>query len=185
MLVETGFKGLYVIPSIIYPDIRGTTVETLDYYALAEELNWPFLAFKSDLVAYSRAGVFRGLHYQYPVSQSKLIRCAAGRILDFAVDMRTWEPTFGKIWKRELTAESYEQVWIPRGFAHGYLALEDSTVEYKLTVQTDVSQQHVLSWYYVGEEVKFALGDWGKPIMSDRDRKGLPFVECKYFEVEK
>ena len=116
-------------------------------------------------------GVLRGLHFQRPPSaQGKLVRVVRGRILDVAVDIRVGSPTYGKHVACELSSENWHQLWVPRGFAHGFLTLEpDSEVLYKVDAEYDAQADGGIAWDDP------ALGiEWPAPagglVLSDKDR---------------
>lgn len=125
-------------------------------------------------------GVLRGLHYQVPPhAQGKLIRCSRGAILDVAVDLRQGSPTFGRHVAVESSAANWRQIWIPPGFAHGYVTLEpDSEVIYKVTAYYDPAAERGLAWDDP------ALGiDWRLPLgeltLSDKDRRNPPLADAE------
>lgn len=132
-VVETPLPGALVIEPRVFRDDRGFLLESWsrDRYAA---LGLPE-RFVQDNVSFSRPGVLRGLHYQHPAAQGKLISVAHGAIFDVAVDIRAGSPTFGRWHGLELTAENSRQFYIPEGFAHGFVVLgnEPATVLYKCT----------------------------------------------------
>ena len=130
--------------------------------------------FVQDNYSTSRAGVLRGLHFQYERPQGKLVSVLGGRIFDVAVDLRRGSRTFGKWAGAELSAENGAQLWIPPGFAHGFLALEDSTVFYKCTAFYEPSLEATLRWN--DPEVAVAWGTTD-PILSAKDAAGAAFDE--------
>ena len=120
--------------------------------------------FVQDNHAYSQAvGVLRGLHYQTPPSaQGKLVRCARGAILDVAVDIRRGSPTFGRHVSAVISAANWRQIWVPVGFAHGYVTLEpDSEVIYKTTAYYDPAAERGIAWDdpALGIDWRFAPGE--------------------------
>jgi dTDP-4-dehydrorhamnose 3,5-epimerase len=132
MKVElTGFEGLQVLTPAVYSDERGFFFESYNVERFEKEgLMHKWL---QDNQSYSRKGVIRGLHFQKPPhAQAKLVRVLSGRILDVVVDLRSGQPTYGKVFAIELTAENKMQLLIPRGFAHGFSVLsETAEVMYK------------------------------------------------------
>lgn len=125
---RTDIPDIVIIEPTIHGDERGYFVETF----IADKLE-EFLGFKinfcQDNESKSSRGVLRGLHYQIPpFAQTKLVRVIQGRVLDIAVDIRKKSPTFGKHVAVELSAENKKQLLVPRGFAHGFVVLEDDTV---------------------------------------------------------
>lgn len=127
----TGFEGLLVLTPAVYSDERGFFFESYN----AERFEQAGLKYQwvQDNQSFSRKGVIRGLHFQKPPhAQAKLVRALSGRILDVVVDLRSEQPTYGKVFAIELTAENKMQLLIPRGFAHGFSVLsETAEVMYK------------------------------------------------------
>ena len=117
-------------------------------------------------------GVVRGLHYQAPPSaQGKLVRCARGAILDVAVDIRRGSPTFARHVATELSASNWRQIWVPPGFAHGYVTLEpDSEVLYKTTSYYDPAAERGIAWDDPSLGIEWQLGT-SEAILSDKDRR--------------
>jgi dTDP-4-dehydrorhamnose 3,5-epimerase len=127
----TGFEGLQVLTPAVYSDERGFFFESYNSERFEQAgLKQQWL---QDNQSFSRKGVIRGLHFQKPPhAQAKLVRVLSGRILDVVVDLRSGQPTYGKVFAIELTAENKMQLLIPRGFAHGFSVLsETAEVMYK------------------------------------------------------
>lgn len=123
--------------------------------------------FVQDNHSFSSKGTLRGLHFQRPPhAQGKLVRCIHGKILDVAVDIRNDSPTFGKWVAEELSGLNTKILWIPVGFAHGFLAVEDSHVEYKVTREYSKESEDGIIWN--DEEIAI---DWqfSDPIVSNKD----------------
>ena len=125
---RTKIEDVVIIEPVVHGDERGYFVETYRHDKLEE-----FLGYKIDFIqdneSKSSRGVLRGLHYQlHPSAQTELVRVIKGRVLDVAVDIRKNSPTFGKWVSVELTDENKRQLLVPRGFAHGFVVLEDDTV---------------------------------------------------------
>jgi len=171
--------GLYEIRPRRHSDERGFFSETYSTAALREAgLD---LVFVQDNHSYSAAkGVLRGLHFQVsPVAQNKLIRVTRGSVFDVAVDLRQGSPTFGQWEGLVLSAELWNQVLIPKGFAHGLLTLEDHTeVQYK--VSAPYSPQHDKTIRFddpaIGVEWPLARGEVQ---LSDKDREAPPMAEVE------
>ena len=130
----------------------------------------------------ARVGTIRGLHFQSePHAQGKLVRCTAGALFDVAVDIRTGSPTYGQWVGETLTPDNGKQLWVPPGFAHGFVSLEDGTdFLYKCTALYDPSAEHSLLWNDP------ALGiDWPlegiEPQLSGKDKVGKPLAEIEGF----
>lgn len=125
---RTNIPDVIIIEPKVHGDSRGYFVETFRQDKLEEFLGYK-LNFTQDNESKSSKGVLRGLHYQLPpYAQTKLVRVINGRVLDVAVDIRKNSPTFGQYVAVELSAENKKQMLIPRGFAHGFVVLEDDTV---------------------------------------------------------
>jgi dTDP-4-dehydrorhamnose 3,5-epimerase len=127
-VIETFLKGCYVFEPKVFKDDRGSFFETFNKQIFKEKTGID-IDFVQDNVSISKKGVIRGLHLQKEeFAQAKLVRVFKGKILDIAVDFRKESPTFGKYFSIELTAENNKQIFIPRGFAHGFSVLEDDTI---------------------------------------------------------
>lgn len=131
-LVPTPLPGVVIVEPVAFGDDRGWFMESFNepkWLAGLEALGLPApRRFVQDNHSCSQAGVLRGLHYQLPPHpQGKLVRVVKGRAFDVAVDIRRGSPHFGRWFGLELTAENRRQLWVPEGFAHGFVALEDDT----------------------------------------------------------
>ena len=126
--IRTDIKDVVIIEPKVHGDNRGYFVETFRADKLEEFLGYK-IDFCQDNESKSSKGVLRGLHYQLPpFAQTKLVRVIQGRVLDVAVDIRKNSPTFGQYIAVELSGENKRQLLVPRGFAHGFVVLEDDTV---------------------------------------------------------
>lgn len=173
-IIETPIPGLLEIHPRVFRDDRGYFVETFNAEKYAEIGIDP--TFVQDNQSLSQKGVLRGLHFQQPPhAQGKLVRVISGRVLDVAVDIRVGSPTFGQHHSVVLDAEKMNQFWIPAGFAHGFLTLEDhTTFAYKCT---DV--------YHPETEGSIRFNDpqlgieWGidEPLLSEKDRNAPLLAE--------
>ena len=130
-IIKTAIEGIVIIEPRIFNDSRGYFFESYSQRDFDEQV-MP-VKFVQDNESMSSFGVMRGLHYQrMPYTQSKLIRCVRGAVLDVAVDIRAGSPTFGQHVAVELSEENHRQLFIPRGFAHGFAVLSDTAVfQYK------------------------------------------------------
>jgi len=168
----TGINDLYVLEPNVFADNRGWFLESYNKKALEDlGININFIQDNHSLS--SEKGVLRGLHLQTnPKAQTKLVRCSKGKILDVAVDLRKQSPTYLKTFTIELSADNKKQLLIPKGFAHGFVTLEDNTeVQYK--VDEYYSKEHDRSIKY--NDPIFNI-DWvvDNVILSDKD-KNAPF----------
>ena len=130
-VTKTDIEGVLIIEPEVFGDSRGYFMESFSQRAFDREV--APIRFVQDNRSYSRYGVVRGLHYQRePYAQSKLVSCVVGKVLDVAVDIREGSPTYGKYVAVELSAENHRQLFIPKGFAHGFAVLSDEALfEYK------------------------------------------------------
>lgn len=130
-VIETGIEGLLILEPRIFKDSRGYFFESFSQREFEEKVG-P-VRFVQDNESMSTYGVMRGLHFQRPpYTQSKLVRCVSGRVLDVAVDIRQGSPTYGQHVAVELSAENHRQFFISKGFAHGFAVLSETAVfQYK------------------------------------------------------
>lgn len=130
-IFETALEGVLIMEPRVFKDARGYFFESFSQREFDEKVR--SIRFVQDNESMSTYGVVRGLHYQrMPYTQSKLVRCVKGRVLDVAVDIRRGSPTFGQHVAVELSEENHRQLFIPRGFAHGFSVLSDVAVfQYK------------------------------------------------------
>ena len=126
--IKTGIPEVIIIEPKVIGDERGYFIETFRQDKLEDFLGYK-VEFIQDNESKSSYGVLRGLHYQLaPASQTKLVRVIKGKVLDVAVDIRKGSPTFGKHVAIELSEQNKRQMFVPRGFAHGFVVLEDETI---------------------------------------------------------
>ena len=131
------------------------------------------VSFVQDNLSHSRCGVIRGLHFQTRRVQGKLVQCASGAIWDVVVDVRRSSPTFGTWVAEELSAENHRQLWIPPGFAHGFLVLSDyAAVHYKVTDEWDPAAERTLLWDDPALAIAWPLKSGVAPVLSAKDRAG-------------
>lgn len=144
-VIETGISGLVVIEPVVHGDIRGYFMETWNAERYGE-MGLPDRFVQSN-VSRSGAGVIRGLHYQNPKPQGKLVSVLDGRVFDVAVDIRSDSPTFGQWAGVELSAENHRQLYVPEGFAHGFCVLGDSALlAYMVTRPFHLEFDAVVAW---------------------------------------
>lgn len=130
-IIKTGIEGLLILEPRIFKDARGYFFESFSQREFEDRVG--HVHFVQDNESMSTYGVMRGLHFQRPpYTQTKLVRCVSGRVLDVAVDIRQGSPTYGQHVAVELTAENHRQFFIPKGFAHGFAVLSETAVfQYK------------------------------------------------------
>ena len=179
--IPTAIEGVYMIRPRVFADARGYFMEAFKQEEF--DANVYPVHFVQDNESMSTYGVLRGLHYQRgEYSQAKLVRVIKGRVLDVAVDMRKSSPTFGKYVMAELSDENKIQLFIPRGFAHGFLVLSDEAVfTYKVdNVYVPQAEASVLySDKTIGIEWPIAAEDL---VLSPKDMAAVPFSEAECFE---
>jgi dTDP-4-dehydrorhamnose 3,5-epimerase len=164
-------EGALVLSPAKHGDHRGFFSETFRSDALREQS--VTLDFVQDNHAYSSSrGVLRGLHYQIPPhAQGKLVHCVRGSILDVGLDIRTGSPTFGRHVAIELSAANWKQLWLPPGFAHGYITLEpDCEVTYKVTDYYAKDCERGIAWDDPALGIDWRLSP-ASIILSDKDRE--------------
>ena len=168
--LETEFRGLFIIEPKIFEDERGYFFESWSRKIF--ENNCIDIDFVQDNQSLSVRNVLRGLHFQAPpYAQGKLVRVIKGSVLDIVVDIRKGSPTFGKHFKIELSEKNKIQFYIPPGFAHGFLTLEDQTIfSYKCTDYYNKESEGTILW----NDPELMI-DWrtSNPIVSDKDNKGI------------
>ncbi len=176
-VIETGFKDLFLIKPTIFGDHRGYFYESFNKQTFEQKtgLNIDFI---QDNQSFSSRGVLRGLHFQTPpYTQDKLVRVLSGKVLDVVVDLRTEEPTYGKSYVVELSGENHLQLFVPKGFAHGFSTLEDDTVfVYKCTDYYHKDSEGCILWNDPTLNINWQLDE---PKISDKDRDGNLFVNFK------
>ena len=170
---ETSIPDLLIYQPKVLQDERGYFYESFNKKVFKEEAGLD-IEFVQDNQSMSRYGVLRGLHYQVePFAQAKLVRVIVGKVLDVAVDIRKGSPTFGKSFSIELSEDNHEQLFIPRGFAHGFVVLSHYAV-FSYKCDNYYSREHDSGIYFNDPEFDI---DWILPkeelILSEKD-KNLP-----------
>jgi dTDP-4-dehydrorhamnose 3,5-epimerase len=164
--LETGFPGLILLQPRVFSDPRGTFVKTF-HEDNFRDLGMAFIV-REEFYSTSAKGVLRGMHFQVPpAAHAKLVYCSRGKVLDVVLDMRRQSPRFTEVFDRELSAVAREMLFIPSGFAHGFLALEDDAMMvYKTDRIHAPEHDQGVAWNSFGF-------DWPverEPILSERDR---------------
>lgn len=178
-LINTDIEGVYIIEPRLFEDERGYFFEAFSERKFAE-LTGIGTHFVQDNESRSARGVVRGLHFQLPPhAQSKLVRVVRGTILDVAVDIRRGSPTFGRHVAVELSEHNHRQLFIPRGFAHGFSVLEgDAIVEYKCDNYYAPESEGSIRWDDPTLAIDWQLAD-NEAIVSAKDIANPMFEECK------
>ncbi len=168
-----------IIEPAVFGDERGFFLESYNHRRFQEALEVD-VTFVQDNHSRSMKGVLRGLHYQISNPQAKLVRVAAGEIFDVAVDIRRGSPTFGKWVGEYLSAESKRQMWVPAGFAHGFLVVSEfADVLYKASDYYNSQSERSILWNDPKIGIEWPLT--AEPILSAKDRTALPFESAELF----
>ena len=163
--VETPLPGVILIEPRVFGDARGFFMET--YRADIFKAHGIDETFVQDNHSRSARGVLRGLHYQEPNPQGKLVRCTRGALFDVAIDIRRGSPAFGKWYGTILSEENKAMLWIPAGFAHGFCALaDDSELVYKTTEIYRPEYDRAILWNDPEIAIEWPISD---PILSPKD----------------
>ena len=165
--VETSLPGVVLVELQAFADARGFLFES--YRRAAHAALGIDRTFVQDNFSHSKRGTLRGLHYQLRHPQGKLVHVTRGEVFDVAADIRVGSPTFGRWFGTVLGADNHRQLWIPEGFAHGFIVLSDTAdVVYKVTAEYDREDDHVIAW----NDPTLAI-DWPPvgeaPLLSRRD----------------
>ncbi|NLC22886.1 MAG: dTDP-4-dehydrorhamnose 3,5-epimerase [Oxalobacter sp.] len=176
----TALPDVIMLEPIKHGDSRGFFLESYNSRDFESAIGI-YATFVQDNHALSKKGVLRGLHYQLPpYAQGKLVRVTRGAIFDVAVDLRRSSPTFGQWTGEILSAENGRQMWIPEGFAHGYLALTDNAeCLYKVTAFYAPEAERTIAW----DDSAIGIAWPGElpPILSEKDRQGVSLGEAEIF----
>ena len=177
-VIKTELEGVVIIEPKIFRDARGYFFESFSKKEFEEKVRK--IAFVQDNESMSSYGVMRGLHFQLPpFTQSKLVRCVKGKVLDVAVDIRKGSPTFGKHVSVELSEDNHRQFFVPRGFAHGFAVLSETAVfQYKCdnfyAPQSDggisiLDDSLGIDWKLPTDKVILSEKDTKHPLLKDFD----------------
>ena len=170
--ISTAIDGVFILEPKLFGDARGFFTESYNQRVF-EELTGAKVNFVQDNHSRSTKGVLRGLHYQIEQAQGKLVRVVRGAVLDVAVDIRKSSPTFGQWVGVELSADNHRQLWVPPGFAHGFLVLSESAeFLYKTTDYYAPQHERCIAWN--DPQLAIAWPDTGMaPLLSAKDAKGM------------
>jgi dTDP-4-dehydrorhamnose 3,5-epimerase len=175
-----GLPGALLLEHTAFTDPRGAFFESWnerDFRGLGIDAR-----FVQENVSVSRRYVLRGLHYQVTQVQAKLIRVLAGEIFDVIVDLRRSSASFGRSVSVSLNADAPRSLWVPAGFAHGFLALADDTrVQYKVTDFWTPPAERTLAWNDPALGIEWPLPAGTMPLLSEKDRRGLMLAQAETF----
>ena len=179
-IVETPLPDVLLIEPKVLRDARGYFLESYNEGTMAglgiRE------RFVQDNQSFSVRNVLRGLHYQVQKPQGKLVRVIEGEILDVAVDLRNSSPSFGHWCSARLSGKNHRMLWIPGGFAHGFRVVSESAyVLYKATDFYAPERERTIAWNDPRLGINWEIE--GEPIISSKDRSGVPFENAETFEL--
>lgn len=178
-IIDCAIPGPLIIEPKVFGDDRGFFMETWNVATFRQ--NGLDLTFVQDNHSRSNRGVLRGLHFQNPEPQGKLVRVVAGAVWDVAIDLRRSSPTFGKSVTVELSAANRRIFWVPEGFAHGFLTLDDGTdFLYRCTRPYAPQYEHTLAWDEPSLGIEWPLEDM-EVQLSAKDKLGKNLADVRAF----
>lgn len=180
--ILTEIPEVCILEPRVFGDDRGFFFESFNAKVFAEATGVA-VEFVQDNHSKSSRGVLRGLHYQLVQPQGKLVRVVAGEVFDVAVDLRKSSSTFGRWVGAYLSGENKRQLWVPAGFAHGFIVLSESAeFLYKTTDYYLPAHERAILWNDPNLAIQWPMPDgFTEPLLSDKDRKGLRFTEAETF----
>ena len=179
IITPTALPDVLLIEPKVFGDARGFFFESYNRHAFAEASGLD-VDFVQDNHSRSAQGVLRGLHYQIQQPQGKLVRVVAGAVFDVAVDIRKTSPTFAQWVGIELSAENKKMIWVPPGFAHGFLVLSESAeFLYKTTDYYAPSHERAIAWNDPDIGIAWPLA--AAPLLSAKDQAGRRLKEAEVF----
>ncbi|MFN3455405.1 MAG: dTDP-4-dehydrorhamnose 3,5-epimerase [Pseudobdellovibrio sp.] len=178
--IETPLRDCYIIEPQVFGDSRGFFYESFNQKKFNELIGNDKLNFVQDNHSKSSRGVLRGLHYQLKNTQGKLVRVVQGEVFDVAVDLRKSSPTFGQWYGLVLSAENKKQLWVPEGFAHGFIVLsETAEFLYKTTDFYAPEHERCIIWNDPTLGIHWSYS--GEPQLSEKDKKGANLKNAEVF----
>jgi dTDP-4-dehydrorhamnose 3,5-epimerase len=175
----TDLAGVRLIEPKVFGDDRGFFMESWNARAFAQ--SGIEATFVQDNHSRSRRGVLRGLHYQIEHAQGKLVRCVAGEVFDVVVDLRRSSATFGRSLGLTLSAQNQRMLWVPPGFAHGFLAISEyADFLYKTTDYWYPEHERTLRWNDAALAIAWPLE--GSPILAAKDAAGTPLASAAVYD---
>jgi len=178
--IPLALPGAMLIEPAVFSDVRGAFFEAWSERAFAAA--GIDARFVQENVSSSKRHVLRGLHYQVSQAQGKLVRVLAGAVFDVIVDLRRSSPSFGRSLNVSLDAGEPRSLWVPPGFAHGFLALDDDTdVQYKVTDFWAPAAERTLAWNDPALGIPWPLSAGTEPVLSEKDRRGQTLAEAETF----
>ncbi|MDR0701498.1 MAG: dTDP-4-dehydrorhamnose 3,5-epimerase [Azoarcus sp.] len=182
-VTQTTLPGMLILEPELYGDARGFFLESYNEHDFREATGAE-LAFVQDNHSRSARGVLRGLHYQIKKAQGKLVRVVRGRVFDIGVDLRRSSPNFGRWGGVELDEDAPQRmVWIPPGFAHGFVVLSESAdFLYKATDYYAPEHDHSILWNDPDIGIEWPLQELGEPLLSAKDKAGVRLKDAEVYD---
>ena len=180
-VIPTALEGVLVLEPRVFGDARGFFSESYNHRAFAQATGLD-IDFVQDNHSRSRKGVLRGLHYQIRQPQGKLVRVVRGAVFDVAVDMRKSSPAFGQWVGVELSEDNHRQLWLPPGFAHGFVVLSDTAdFLYKTTDYYAPEHERGVAWNdpAIGVDWPLAAHGIAEPLLSEKDRAAPALAQAE------
>ncbi len=181
--IPTPLRDVVILEPRVFGDSRGFFLESFNQKTFSE-ITGLEVSFVQDNHSRSSRGVLRGLHYQLRQPQGKLVRVVRGAVFDVAVDLRRSSPTFGQWFGCELTEENHRQLWVPAGFAHGFVVLsETADFLYKTTDYYAPEHERCIAWNdpQIGIDWGLAERGMGEPLLSAKDAGGLSLADAQVY----
>jgi dTDP-4-dehydrorhamnose 3,5-epimerase len=179
-MIATPLPGVLVVEPSVFGDDRGFFFEAWNSQEFSTAVGQQ-VSFAQDNHSRSTMGVVRGLHYQLPRPQGKLVRCSLGAVWDVAVDLRKSSPTFGEWFGTELSEENKRQLWIPEGFGHGFVALSDTAdLLYKATDCYVAEADKALAWNDPDIGIDWPLES--EPVLSAKDATAPYLADAEMYD---
>ena len=181
-VVRSAIPEVFVIEPRVFGDARGFFFESFNQRAF-DDAAGRAVRFVQDNHSLSSQGVLRGLHYQIRQTQGKLVRVVAGEVFDVAVDLRRSSPTFGRHVAVNLSAENKRMLWVPEGFAHGFLVVSAyAEFLYKTTDYYAPEHDRCLLWNDPALGIAWPLGEVGAPLLKAADLNGKRLADAELFD---
>jgi len=178
-VIPTSIPDVLILEPQVFADARGFLLESWNARKFCDAVGLD-ISFVQDNHSRSRRGVLRGLHYQIKQPQGKLVRVVSGCVFDCAVDLRKSSPTFGRWTGTELSGDNHRQMWIPVGFAHGFLVLSDSAdFLYKTTDYYAPQHERSVAWNDPAVGIEWPADV--EPVLSAKDKAGVPLRDAEVF----
>jgi dTDP-4-dehydrorhamnose 3,5-epimerase len=176
---QLAIPDVFLFEPKVFGDERGFFFESFNQAKFEAAIGRP-VSFVQDNHSRSAQNVLRGLHYQIQQPQGKLVRVVQGEVFDVAVDLRKSSPTFGQWVGEILSAENKRQMWVPEGFAHGFVVLSDSAeFLYKTTDYYAPEHERSVAWNDPGIAIQWPIG--GEPVLSAKDQQGKSLADAEHF----